>query len=680
MATLAGVIEDARRRGFVGRAAELARFDAVLAGVDIRRVMYVHGPGGIGKTALLDQFRVRSRAAGRCIVDIDARDIDWSPDTLGSALDRALTGGGTGGLVLLVDGYERLAPIDGWIRSEFLPSLPADTIVVLAGQEPPNPPWRTDPGWRSLVAVHPLGALGPTESRDLLVAAGVPVEHVQRLAALGQGHPLTLALLADAVSAGHAVSDDLSDEPDLVALLVTQVVGEVPSEAHAIGLAVCAHAWVTNEDLLRRAVGNDAPEVWAWLEGRPYVTRTTSGLRPHDLVRDALDADLRSRSPDIYRRVHRIVHEHVMANLRRAGTPDHMHWAHQKMWLHRRSPLSVAYLTIRDKGPAPIVPADPSDHPLVLDLIERFEGAESAALAERWFAALPENLLVIRSGGRIKSFVYKVVHPTDPSLCDADPVVRSILDHAARTSPARPGEQIWIGRFFGGADGYQHDPYGVVIAAVSSTIDWVTQPLAWTYTPSVDPGFWGPGFGYIAFMPHLETEFGGNHYTVYGVDWRRLTVEAWLDLLDERELTGATGPAPPERLRPPALDRARFDAAVRAALRDLHQPDRLQANPLMGSALGFGYEGPDVDRLLATVHAAIAQIGREPRGDALHRVLDRTYLRAAPSQEAAAEVLDLPFSTYRRHLGRAVERLTDLLWAVEIGQVRLESEHQLSTN
>jgi hypothetical protein len=488
---------------------------------------------------------------------------------------------------------------------------------------------------------------------------------------MGHGHPLTLALLADAAAAGHVVPGDLSDAPDLVATLVAHVVGEVPSEAHAIGLAVCAHAWLTNEDLLRRAVGDDAPTVWAWLEGRPYVTRTATGLRIHDLVRDALDADLRSRSPDIYQRVHRIVHEHVVTNLRRAGTPDLMHWAHQKMWLHRRTPLAVAYLTIRDKGPAPIVQGEPTDHPLVLDLIERFEGAEAAEVAERWLTALPENLVVMRSEGRVASFVYKVVHPTDPSLCDADPVVRSILDHAARTSPARPGEQIWIGRFFGGAAEYQHDPYGVVVASVSSTIDWVTRPLAWTYVPSVDPGFWGPGFSYLAFLPQLETDFAGNHHIVYGVDWRRLTVDAWLDLLDERELTGATGPAPPERLRPPALDRAQFDAAVRAALRDLHQPDRLRANPLLGSALGFGYDGPDVDRLRATVHTAIAQIGNEPRGESLQRVLDRTYLRAAPSQEAAAEVLDLPFSTYRRHLGRAVERLTDLLLAVEIGQVRL---------
>ena len=42
------------------------------------------------------------------------------------------------------------------------------------------------------------------------------------------------------------------------------------------------------------------------------------------------------------------------------------------------------------------------------------------------------------------------------------------------------------------------------------------------------------------------------------------------------------------------------------------------------------------------------------------------------------EVLGLPFSTYRRHLARAHERLTDLLWAVEIGEVRLAGEQQVS--
>jgi DNA-directed RNA polymerase specialized sigma24 family protein len=53
-------------------------------------------------------------------------------------------------------------------------------------------------------------------------------------------------------------------------------------------------------------------------------------------------------------------------------------------------------------------------------------------------------------------------------------------------------------------------------------------------------------------------------------------------------------------------------------------------------------------------------------------VLNRTYLKGAPTQEAAAEVLGLPFSTYRRHLTKAIDQLTELLWAAETGAVHLQ--------
>jgi hypothetical protein len=39
-----------------------------------------------------------------------------------------------------------------------------------------------------------------------------------------------------------------------------------------------------------------------------------------------------------------------------------------------------------------------------------------------------------------------------------------------------------------------------------------------------------------------------------------------------------------------------------------------------------------------------------------------TYLQPAGSQQRAADRLNLPMSTYRRHLGAGVERLTELLW------------------
>ena len=247
-----------------------------------------------------------------------------------------------------------------------------------------------------------------------------------------------------------------------------------------------------------------------------------------------------------------------------------------------------------------------------------------------------------------------------------DPVVRAALDHVAQHGPTRPGERVNVARFFGGRSEHQRDLYAVLIGPVSSLVEWVTRPLAWTFVIVVDTEYWGPIFDYLGFGRLIEAEVGGQLHVGYGVDWRRLPVESWLDLMNEREQSGGTGPPPASLLRPPPLDRVSFAAAVRAALPDLHRPDRLATNLLTSSSLA---DGPGT--LRSTIEAAIDWLKDEPKGETLSAVLRRTFVRAAPTQEAAAEVLGLPFSTYRRHLAKAIEQLTDLLWAVEIGEVRL---------
>jgi len=47
-------------------------------------------------------------------------------------------------------------------------------------------------------------------------------------------------------------------------------------------------------------------------------------------------------------------------------------------------------------------------------------------------------------------------------------------------------------------------------------------------------------------------------------------------------------------------------------------------------------------------------------------VLDRIYLRPAGTQEGAAQDLDLPISTYRRHLARGLDRVVEWLWQREL--------------
>jgi len=59
---------------------------------------------------------------------------------------------------------------------------------------------------------------------------------------------------------------------------------------------------------------------------------------------------------------------------------------------------------------------------------------------------------------------------------------------------------------------------------------------------------------------------------------------------------------------------------------------------------------------------AVDSLADNPRDDKLLRAIDRTYLRRAGTQEAAARVLGVPFSTYRRHLTQGVARIVSWLW------------------
>src|SRR3954471_12651905 len=114
---LADVLDEARRRTFVGRDDELIRFGEALSGRSPRRVFLVHGVGGIGKSTLLGEFRARALAAGRPAVLLDGREVDPSPDAVRAALARAWPDSSTRwdelpAPTLLVDHYEQLTAAD----------------------------------------------------------------------------------------------------------------------------------------------------------------------------------------------------------------------------------------------------------------------------------------------------------------------------------------------------------------------------------------------------------------------------------------------------------------------------------------------------------------------------------------------------------------------------------------
>ncbi len=79
-----------------------------------------------------------------------------------------------------------------------------------------------------------------------------------------------------------------------------------------------------------------------------------------------------------------------------------------------------------------------------------------------------------------------------------------------------------------------------------------------------------------------------------------------------------------------------------------------------------GDESPAPEALRELLHEAVDALRDDPRDEKLVRALECTYLRPAPTQEAAAELLGLPFSTYRGHLTRGLQRVVDWLWQREL--------------
>jgi len=181
-----------------------------------------------------------------------------------------------------------------------------------------------------------------------------------------------------------------------------------------------------------------------------------------------------------------------------------------------------------------------------------------------------------------------------------------------------------------------------------------------------------PLMDYIHFQRAVDADFevGGRQYGVFARDWRRVGGVQWLERMAEREL-GDDAPASDSEHAPGpqlALSQPEFADAVRRALRDMHRPEALAANPLARTRVvrDHGAGPPAHEALRELLGEAIDALRADPRGERLVRALERTYVRPAPTQEAAAELLGLPFSTYRGHLTRGLERIVDWLWQREL--------------
>lgn len=663
-------LRTARVRRFVGRATEREMLAGALKDGSAVSAIWAYGPGGIGKSALLDQFADDAETAGRPTFRVDGHDVLSSAEAFAAAAGGALS---TSGAVVLVDTFEQCGELEGWLRRDFAPGLPGDAVLVVASRRPPGLDWRSAAAWSEMLQVIPLRNLPPADAAALLHARGVPARSQAPLLAFAGGHPLALSLAAQVARTGKSASSEWVPGSDVLRTLISQLVGTVPSAAHQHALEVCAHAYETSEDLLRAALGSghDAGALFSWLCDQPFVEFGASGVFPHDVIRDALDADLRWRDPQGYEAMHRGIRDHLLDRARTAAGPLVLPPLKALSFLHRHGGVMPHFVTWQ-RGPEICeTQLSATDSAAVLAMTAATEGAESAQIVSYWLSRQPGAFRVYRAsdGGQPVGFMawLRLAEPAADEA-SADPVVAAAWDHSRAGRPIRAGEHLAIARFTINTIAYQRPCPVTDLIQMRILSEWLRAGmLAWSYIVLADPGFWRPQMDYLdQHLIAARPTVGDREYGLYSHDWREVPVGTWLDRHVQQELFGPRAQSPSPSADLVVLSREEFDAAVRAVLRSWRRPDQLAASPLARARIAVEEGAEPVATLRRAITDAIGALGRDPRAEHLHRAVDMTFLHRAPSQEAAASQLGLPFSTYRRHLARGLKEICDLLWSSEL--------------
>ncbi|MCB0959877.1 MAG: ATP-binding protein [Acidimicrobiales bacterium] len=627
---------------FVGRRDVLALVDDVVGRRRPQRIVYVHGPGGVGKSALLRAIATSAEQAGRPVVRVDGRLVAPTREALRAAAAPA----DQDGAVLVVDEVDEVAAMRVELRDAVLDVVPASGVVVVAGRQAPDRAW-FDGELQVLTTAVALRPLERDDARQLLARRGVvDAQEVDRLVHWAAGFPLALTLAASLASgeASGAPTSAAGPTASLDALLLERLGGRelVGVDPDVLDVASIAPAV-------------DGPLLAAVLPGRPTRQGYGSlrelsiaeplGLRTtlHPLARSAVRTRLRDSDPDR----HRTLVLRIAAHLhRRAREGD---------------PVAALELGSLVEDPELRLGAERStafyaDLPRAgdVDALSVATGAGSArwfTRFARWCEERPGQAIAVRRvdgtlSGMSVICMASAMPPWAEEQIETGPVLRwlrdrGLLDVAALTHDTiileEPGdaavraEVIRVGNAGAMAMGAVANPRYVFATASTATDYRGIAPLRYELVGELGR------HDDERELVTLAADFGPGG--IIGQMYELILAEQGED--PGAHASGAAGLGP----------------SVVAALRRFHDDEALSTGPL---AAEEGSVAERADAVRGLVRAAVdAAFGPSPSDQRLRQAIVRAYLDPAGGHGVAQRELHMSRSSFYRHLQRARDRLLD---------------------
>lgn len=465
-------------------------------------VVWLYGPTGAGKSALLGEFTSEGERRGASIITIDCGTVEPTTAGLLAALEDDPGGqfekleqaadavsGLSGRVVIAFENYEVFRLADSWLRRDFIPALSDSTRVLLVSRESPTPGWLSATEWHNYFQAI---SLTPAEEQD---------------------------------------PDDL----------LQRCFEEVPQKELREALEASATVRRVTKPMLNQLLQGAADDdTYDQLKSLPFVEARRDGLAISDKTRRLLAANLQAADVERYRGYQKAAWRQLRQQLRESPRADLWRCTADIIYLIENPVIREAFFP-SESSQFSVEPAVADDMASILDITALHEPEAEVDIMRLWSQHLPAAFHVIRdSSGSIAGYsCIALPADLDADWMQSDPVARNWLRHVdIKGRSARP-LSLFLRRWLSREHGEAASP--VQAAAwidVKRTYLELRPELRRVYMTLLDIGPYAPVATQLGFtvLEDLEASIGGTPYYSAMLDFGPGSVDGWICNLLAAEL------------------------------------------------------------------------------------------------------------------------------------------------